>query len=291
MITTQEAGSAVKLLGHEQIDRRPFSLALYLLIVFALSWPFLIASALWAKSILWSYLLNSGGMIMVTVGTILASKLLFREDNPIGNWSWGKPRQYVGILALISFLWLPPTLIKLVMGNIGWPLSIHREQALWSIVFLSVTLIPAFGEEFGWRGYLLPRLAARMGGRQAMLVHAVIWWLWHWPALIAAAVQMFKGGNAIDLPGNLFAAVALILVVGGPSTILHGVVFAWIWSKTESLAVVVAYHALYDGVRDTLAVALGGSALTSNTLAEIWPTAVICLLGLFLLWKRAGKVS
>jgi membrane protease YdiL (CAAX protease family) len=44
----------------------------------------------------------------------------------------------------------------------------------------------AFGEEFGWRGYLLPRLIERLGPRRGLLAHGAVWGFWHAP-LIALA--------------------------------------------------------------------------------------------------------
>ena len=38
------------------------------------------------------------------------------------------------------------------------------------------------GEELGWRGFLLPRLAARQGPLRASLVVGLLWGLWHLPA-------------------------------------------------------------------------------------------------------------
>lgn len=46
-----------------------------------------------------------------------------------------------------------------------------------------VNMIPAFGEELGWRGMLLPVLCERMSERAAMLVSGVIWGLWHAPVI------------------------------------------------------------------------------------------------------------
>ena len=46
-----------------------------------------------------------------------------------------------------------------------------------------INMIPAFGEEIGWRGMLYPTLAGLMSERSAALVTGVIWGLWHAPAI------------------------------------------------------------------------------------------------------------
>ena len=46
-----------------------------------------------------------------------------------------------------------------------------------------INMIPAFGEELGWRGMLYPTLAERMSTRAAALVTGVIWGLWHAPVI------------------------------------------------------------------------------------------------------------
>ncbi|MGS2640618.1 CPBP family glutamic-type intramembrane protease [Streptosporangium sp. LJ11] len=43
-----------------------------------------------------------------------------------------------------------------------------------------VNSVAAFGEEWGWRGWLLPRLTP-LGTWRALLVSGVIWGLWHFP--------------------------------------------------------------------------------------------------------------
>ena len=60
---------------------------------------------------------------------------------------------------------------------------------LLAVVFASLTyapfinMIPAFGEELGWRGMLFPTLSERMSPRVAALVTGIIWGLWHAPAI------------------------------------------------------------------------------------------------------------
>ena len=46
-----------------------------------------------------------------------------------------------------------------------------------------INMIPAFGEELGWRGMLFPTLAELMSKRSAALVTGIIWGLWHAPAI------------------------------------------------------------------------------------------------------------
>jgi membrane protease YdiL (CAAX protease family) len=46
-----------------------------------------------------------------------------------------------------------------------------------------------FGEEFGWRGYLLPEFVRRFRVLAAVALVGVIWAAWHWPLLYRGIVQ------------------------------------------------------------------------------------------------------
>lgn len=46
-----------------------------------------------------------------------------------------------------------------------------------------INMLPAFGEELGWRGLLFPTLAEHISPRAAALVTGVIWGLWHAPVI------------------------------------------------------------------------------------------------------------
>ena len=46
-----------------------------------------------------------------------------------------------------------------------------------------INMVPAFGEEIGWRGMLFPTLCEHMSLRGAALVTGVIWGLWHAPVI------------------------------------------------------------------------------------------------------------
>jgi membrane protease YdiL (CAAX protease family) len=83
------------------------------------------------------------------------------------------------------------TIVLLVDVLTGWGRFAPGTQApLWTVYLSSlisgVTIgaVFAFGEEYGWRGYLLPKLLP-LGEFRASLLVGVIWAFWHTPALLA----------------------------------------------------------------------------------------------------------
>lgn len=66
-----------------------------------------------------------------------------------------------------------------------------------------------FGEEFGWRGYLTPKLEKLMPSAAAILVTGVIWGLWHAP-LIACGHDFGKGYWGDPWLGIILMCVACI---------------------------------------------------------------------------------
>lgn len=84
-------------------------------------------------------------------------------------------------------------------------------------------VVVALGEELGWRGWLLPTLAARMTRLRATVAVAAIWGVWHAPIL-------FSGVAA--------ASMVLLNVLG------LSVIFTALWAQAEHrLFTVVLAHA------------------------------------------------
>ncbi|KKN01460.1 hypothetical protein LCGC14_1127510 [marine sediment metagenome] len=243
-------------------------LRLYLFIVILLSWPFQIAYIFLGENYRPILLLS---MIMVAVATFICGKWIFKDRFQNAGWGWGKPKHYFYVLILALFLWLFPSLIE---RSAGWYLAKETTMATIAITFSTsflITIIPAFSEEFGWRGYLLPRLLKKYKYRKALLVHGLITWVWHLPFVFAMG---------FDVGNNPWVDVPLVLAVSFIPTILHAVVFAYIWSRTASLAVSTFYCVCFDEVRDTLENTLGLGGLGQN-----WQMLVLTVLGIWLLWK------
>ena len=77
-----------------------------------------------------------------------------------------------------------------------------------SVVFAPfINMIPAFGEELGWRGMLFPALAERTSPRIAALISGAIWGLWHAP-VIAMGHNYGMGYDGFPVAGILTMIVA-----------------------------------------------------------------------------------
>jgi membrane protease YdiL (CAAX protease family) len=123
--------------------------------------------------------------------------------------------------------------------------------------------ILAFFEEIGWRAWLLPRLAERMGERRAIITVAALWAFWHTPFVLSGILH-------IDgMPG---AVATMILPLGQFGA---GLVIGWLWTQTRSIWIVMLAHGalnnwgqyVFKFMRDleehqTLALTAGSVALT-----------------------------
>lgn len=124
--------------------------------------------------------------------------------------------------------------VHLAMGG-AVPASPYADRVLIAIAQFVVIAIfgGPLGEEFGWRGYALPALTARIGWRAAGALIGIAWALWHLPLLFMADTAQ------ADLPIALFliSTVGLSVVMARlglhtrfsvlPALLLHSVINWW----------------------------------------------------------------
>ncbi|MGZ8558143.1 MAG: CPBP family intramembrane glutamic endopeptidase [Chitinophagaceae bacterium] len=221
------------------------------------------------------YFYSSLSMVMVTVATFIAGRFVFKDGFKTAGWGWGKPVHYLYVLLFALFIWFVPSMVGLTIG-LHKPAGkiVATNVLLMFTLRFAATLLPAFGEEFGWRGYMLPGLSEKHGPKKGLLIHAFVWWFWHLPVIIGI------GLNDTEVSDNQYINVASITLLSIIPSMLHAIIFAFIWSKTRSLAVVSVYHAAFDEVRDALENSIGFGSLVNN-----WQMIVIIITGGLLLWK------
>ena len=97
--------------------------------------------------------------------------------------------------------------------------------------------IATFGEEFGWRAYLQPKLMG-LGPRRAMGLMGLIWGVWHWPVIL-------MGHNyGLDYPGAPFLGPLAMVWF----TLMVGTLLGWLTFKAGSVWPAVIGHAALNGM-------------------------------------------
>jgi uncharacterized protein len=146
-------------------------------------------------------------MFVPAIATLITVKFITREGFGGTMLRFGKFKPYLVVWLLI------PVAFALVYA-LTWALGITQPDfqmvyymkliasagnatgpmpapGLIYLVVFGVTLFPTpilnsvlgFGEELGWRGYLLPKLMP-LGKVKAYSLMGLIWWLWHLPLLL-----------------------------------------------------------------------------------------------------------
>ena len=269
----------------------------FLLVTFGLTW------AVWAVV----YLLGGAeNLPLFTVGSLvamwcpgIAAIICSRYVTPMSKRDLGLQRgyleRYVSIyffvfLFLIAAMGLSVGLGFQEVNATLEPLSseIADQQypfndpilAVFISIVLSFTLAALFnsvfalGEELGWRGYLLAKLAPIGLGRASILI-GIIWGVWHAPAI-------FMG---LNYPGHPFLGVLMMIWF----TIGWSVVLTWLREVTQSVLSAAFGHGLINAVASLpLLLLLDTDSLIRAPLGitGLVPLSLIALLAFGLLQRR-----
>ena len=109
-------------------------------------------------------------------------------------------------------------------------LLIQGVQAL--ILGPLMNFVTCFGEEWGWRGYLVPKLSEKFSTIQMLLISGIIWGLWHAPLTI---VGHNYGVGYVGFPFTGILAMCLFCIV-------MGTFLSYVSLKTKSCIPAVLGH-------------------------------------------------
>ncbi len=127
-----------------------------------------------------------------------------------------------------------------------------------------------FGEEIGWRGYLLPKLMP-LGTWPALILSGIIWGLWHAPVILL-------GYNYPAHP-----QLGVLLMTG--MCVILGILFGWTRLRTGSVWPAVFAHGSLNGAAGLMMVmgregADFDTALVGITGLTGWILPALCIVGL-----------
>lgn len=81
----------------------------------------------------------------------------------------------------------------------------------WPLLVLAVLAFNGYGEEAGWRGFLVPGLLKRSGPFTTSLIVAVVWFTWHIPSFAVIEGYRIFGLGIVPMMGLGLIAGAMIL--------------------------------------------------------------------------------
>ena len=179
-----------------------------------------------------------------------------------------EPRWYVFAIGYFAAIKLTVALIhRIVAGT--WPRFGSEPLYLMIAAIIASTIIfGQAGEETGWRGYALPRLATRIGLGGASIVIGIIWAAWHLPLFFIAGTDT----SGQSFPLYLLQVTALSVAI------------TWLYSKTNgSLFLTMLMHSSINNTKDIVPSSAqpGTNPFGFNYSPVGWTTAA-------LLWICAG---
>jgi len=185
-------------------------------------------------------------------------------------------RYYAFAVSYMLGVKLTAAMLHRVMTG-GWP-PFGRESLLMMPLAIVISTPFQAGEEVGWRGYALPRLAARFGLARASLLLGAIWAFWHLPQFYIADADTYH---------QSFAVWALQVVA-------MSVAFAWLYARTGgSLLLVMLLHAAINNTKDVVPSGTGPApgVFSLHASAISWITLVLLWLGALYLLRYSWPPS
>jgi membrane protease YdiL (CAAX protease family) len=228
---------------------------LYLLIAFGWSWLFWLPSVIITitenQSLMyWIYdvemtpglgVIALGGIVS-TFGPLVAAFIVTRltkgREGVRKLWQRFWSIRLPGIWLLVSFL-LPFLLIavpRFIVVPLGYPLDLGwlaRPVLILGWLLNNFTRSGGMSEEFGWRGYALPRLQAKWNALVSSVILGVIWAVWHVPLWFLAGSSQ-QGTSFLLFMANL---------------VLLSILYTWLVNNARgSILVAVVFHAIGNTV-------------------------------------------
>lgn len=123
---------------------------------------------------------------------------------------------------------------------VGMPLSILVLSQALTGLFLgpAMNFITCFGEEWGWRGYLLPKMAEKLPAIPMLLINGLIWGLWHAP------LTAIGHNYGVGYPGFPFTGIAAMCGF----CIVMGIFLSYVTMKTKSCIPAVFGHGAINSI-------------------------------------------
>lgn len=208
------------------VGRRP--VIAFIMLVLVLSWPMLLIGERVPVAVVPLALLGPAGCAFV-VTWLADGRAGVRElAGRLGRWQVPGRWYLFALFGMAACYWATAYLVTAVFFPAALAPPPLGQLLVVPLFLVLLFVLPGLVEEFGWRGFLLPRLSLRLTPLRATLVVGFVWWAWHLPVRVR-----------LDLPdGAAFAALFLVGILA------DSVIYTWVFHRTgESVLLVALMHA------------------------------------------------
>jgi membrane protease YdiL (CAAX protease family) len=145
---------------------------------------------------------------------------------------WRVGVRWYMVVLLTAPLVVTAVLLPLSLSFAGFLPGVFASDDKVSLLVISLAagLMTGLCEEFGWTGFVIPRLRLRYGILTTGLIVGPLWGAWHFP--------LFSGGDVSRaLPLAIFLPVQLFTFLPA-----YRVLMVWVYDRTGSLLVAMLMH-------------------------------------------------
>lgn len=209
----------------------------------------------------------TGSMMFIPALCVIITRIVSKEGF---THNWIRPNFKMNFKYYL-FAWFGPAVLTFLGAviyfvvfkeqfdsNMGYALNIFETQGIdlqsaqlrSTIISQFITgillgpilnFVTCFGEEWGWRGYLMPKMMEKFGFLPMVLITGVIWGLWHLPLTI-------MGHNyGTDYAGYPYLGIFAMCIF----CIVMGCIFSFLSIKTGSCIPAVIAHGSLNGIAST----------------------------------------
>jgi len=154
---------------------------------------------------------------------------------------WRVKPKWIVIILLLPFIF---ALIPLGMNTLtGVDISGAFNPGM-SVLIIFLTLahniVTSGFEEPGWRGFAFPEMRKKDEAYRSGLIIGFFWAIWHYP-------YVFYISYIPELALGINIGLVIYTLLGFTAVILGGsVIFSWIYANTESLLILILFHAFQN---------------------------------------------
>lgn len=251
----------------KKLNRR--RILLYLLLNFGMTWAYEFL-VVWPVALSEDPMIQSMAQLALSVAmlfpalSVLLTRLVTKEgfkdsmlipktgkrSIPYFLMGWFGPALLTAIGAVIYFVIFPDS-FDLNMGAMSTVLAAQGLEVTETLVAITVVsqiaagvllgpllnAIPCFGEEWGWRGYLLPKMQKDLKLLPTLLLSGMIWGLWHLP------ITMLGHNYGTGYPG--YPVTGILAMCG--FCVVMGIIFSYLTIQTGSCIPAILAHGSVNG--------------------------------------------